>query len=76
MNTEKPFRLSRTFFIIVGNPIMADGTSVDYRIYAVFAISIGYGCWKGEVIETSIHLDNTEQMLEWAIIAMPLTASY
>ena len=76
MNTEKRFRLYRTFFKVVGNPIMGDGTSVAYRIYAVIAISIGYGCWIGEVIETFRHMDNTVQMLESARIAMPLTTSY
>jgi len=76
MNTGKRFRLYRTFFKIVGNPIMGDGTSVAYRIYAVFAISIGYGCWIGQVIETFRHLDNTEEMLACARIAMPLTTSY
>jgi hypothetical protein len=76
MNTEKRFHLYRKFFNVVGNPIMGDGTSVTYQIYAFFAISIGYGCWLGEVIETFRHLDNTEQMLECARIAMPLTTSY
>ena len=76
MNKEKRFRLYRTFFNILGNSIMGEGTSVAYRIYAVFAISFGYGCWIRQVIETSRHLDNTEQMMECARIAMPLTTSY
>lgn len=76
INTEKRYRLYRTFFNIVGNPIMGGGTSVAHRIYAVFAVSIGYECWTGQVIETFGHLDNTEQMLECARIAMPLNTSY
>jgi hypothetical protein len=76
MNTETRFRLYRTFFNIVGNPIMGDGKSVAYRMYAVFAMSIGYGCWIGQVIETFRRFENTEEMLECARIAMPLTTSY
>jgi hypothetical protein len=76
MDTETRFRLYRTFFNIVGNPIMGDGKSVAYRIYAVFAISVGYGCWIGQVIEMFRRLDNIVEMLECARIAIPLTTSY
>jgi hypothetical protein len=72
MDAATRFHLFRTLFSIAGNPLLGDGQSAAYRMYSIFAITTGYGCWMGEVIATFIHLDNTEEMLESARIAIPI----
>lgn len=74
MDTETRFRLFRILFSIAGNPLLGDGQSLAYRIYSIVTVTFGYGCWIGEVIATFTHLDNIEEMLESARVAIPVTA--
>jgi hypothetical protein len=52
---------------------MGDGRSAAYWAYTMFAVTIFYGCWIGEVIATFQHLDSTVELLEAARIAIPVT---